>query len=101
MHNYTINAAVQLLPITNDKRPYAWVDEAIEVIRRSGINYEVGPFSTVLEGTYSEIMSVVNALNEYLYQANCDEWILNIQLQLRSKANVTAAEKTEKFKTKQ
>lgn len=98
MHNYIINASVQLLPIVNDKHPYEWVDEAVDVIKRSGIKYEVGPFATVLEGNYNEIMSVVNAINEYLYEQNCSEWILNLQLQLRSRTSVTASEKTGKYK---
>lgn len=76
MHNYLINASLQVLPIVNRKHPYAWVDEAIAVIRQSGIKYEVGPFATVLEGSYNEVTAVVNAVNEYLYKANCDEWIL-------------------------
>ena len=100
MHNNIINASIQLLPIVNDKHPYIWVDEAIEVVSRSGIKYEVGPFATVLEGSYNEIISVVNAVNEYLYQQNCSEWILNVQLQIRSKGDVTASEKIEKYKTK-
>jgi uncharacterized protein (TIGR00106 family) len=99
MHNNIVNASIQLLPIVNDKHPYLWVDEAIEVINRSGIKYQVGPFSTVIEGSYNEVMSVVNAVNEYLYQQNCSEWILNVQLQLRSKDDVTVKEKIEKYKT--
>jgi uncharacterized protein (TIGR00106 family) len=99
MHNNIINASVQLLPIVNDKHPYLWVDEAIEEVNRSGIKYQVGPFSTVLEGTYDEVMSVLNAMNEYLYQQNCSEWILSVQLQIRSKADVTVSEKIEKYKT--
>ena len=99
MHNNIINASIQLLPIVNDKHPYTWVDEAIEVVSRSGIKNEVGPFATVLEGTYNEVMSVVNAINEYLYQQNCSEWILNVQLQVRSRADVTISEKIAKFKT--
>jgi uncharacterized protein (TIGR00106 family) len=99
MHNNIVNASIQLLPIVNDKHPYMWVDEAIAVVSRSGIKYQVGPFATVLEGSYNEIMSVVNAINEYLYQQNCSEWILNVQLQIRSKDDVTASEKMEKYKT--
>jgi uncharacterized protein (TIGR00106 family) len=101
MHNHIINASIQLLPIVNDKHPYEWVDEAVEVIRHTGVKYEVGPFATVVEGKYDEVISVLNAINEYLYQQNCREWILNVQLQLRSEGDVTAAEKTEKYKTKQ
>ena len=56
MHNYIINASLQVVPIVQDKHPYEWVDEAIAIIQQSGIKYDVGPFATVLEGTYTEVM---------------------------------------------
>jgi len=98
MHNYIINASLQVLPIVNDKHPYEWVDEAIDVIKQSGLKYEVGPFATTLEGGYNEVMDVVSSINEYLYKKKCNEWILNVQLQIRSNADITASEKTEKYK---
>lgn len=98
MHNYIVNASLQVIPVVNDKHPYIWVDEAIEVIKQSKIKYEVGPFATVVEGKYEEVLHVVNAVNEYLYSQNCNEWILNIQLQIRSSGDMTADEKTEKYK---
>ncbi len=97
MHQYTVNASLQVLPIVNDKHPYIWVDEAIAIIQQSGIKHEVGPFATVVEGTYDEVMKVINAVNEYLYQQHCNEWILGIQLQIRSEGDMTADEKTEKY----
>ena len=51
MHNYIINASIQIVPVIQDKHPYEWVDEAIEIIKKSGIKYEVGPFATILEGS--------------------------------------------------
>lgn len=98
MHQFLVNAAIQLLPIVQDKHPYEWVDEAIDIIRRSGIKHEVGPFSTVLEGRYSEVMAVINNVNEYLYGKGCNEWITNIQIQIRSNGDITGQEKTEKFR---
>jgi uncharacterized protein YqgV (UPF0045/DUF77 family) len=98
MHNYLVNASVQIVPIVLDKHPYEWVDEAIAIIQRSGIKYEVTPFATVLEGTYEEVMRVLHDMNEDLYKKGCAEWIQNVQLQIRSKENVTGLEKTEKFK---
>lgn len=98
MHNYLVNASVQIVPIVLDKHPYEWVDEAIAVIQRSGIRYEVTPFATVLEGTYDEVMRVLHDINEDLYKKGCAEWISNVQLQIRSSGNVTGGEKTEKFK---
>jgi uncharacterized protein (TIGR00106 family) len=98
MHNYLVNASVQIVPIVLDKHPYEWVDEAIAIIQQSGIKYEVTPFATVLEGTYDEVMKLLHDINEALYKKGCEEWISNVQLQVRSKGNVTGNEKTEKFK---
>jgi uncharacterized protein (TIGR00106 family) len=98
MHDFIVNASIQIVPIVQDKHPYEWVDEAIEVIQRSGIKYEVGPFATVLEGTYNQVMQVVNDVNEYLFSKKCNEWIANVQIQVRSESDITAEEKITKFR---
>lgn len=98
MHHYLVNASIQIVPIVTDKHPYAWVDEAIAVIQQSGIQYEVTPFATVLEGTYDEVTRLLHQINEELYKKGCAEWISNVQLQVRSQGDVTGAEKTEKFR---
>jgi uncharacterized protein (TIGR00106 family) len=98
MHQFIVNASIQIVPIVQDKHPYEWVDEAIDVIQKSGVYYEVGAFATVLEGKYDEVMKVINDVNEYLYNKGCNEWISNIQVQIRSTGDITAGEKTEKFK---
>ena len=98
MHSYVINASVQIVPIVQDRHPYEWVDEAISIIQQSGIKHEIGPFATVLEGTYAEVMKVINDVNEYLLSKGCDEWIANVQIQLRSNRDITSNEKIEKFK---
>lgn len=98
MHNHTINASIQIVPVVNDRHPYEWVDEAIAVIRQSGITHEVGPFATVVEGTYEQVMKVIHDVNEYLYSKECREWIASVQIQIRSKGDITGLEKVEKFK---
>jgi len=98
MHNFIINASVQIIPVVQDKHPYEWVDEAIAIIQQSGIKYEVGPFATQLEGTYEEIMQVINNINEYLFSKGCYEWICSAQIQIRSGSDITGDEKTQKFK---
>ncbi|MFT3933683.1 MAG: thiamine-binding protein [Chitinophagaceae bacterium] len=97
MHSFIVNAAVQILPVVQDRHPYLWVDEAIEVIKQSGVKYHVGPFATELEGTYEEVMQVIHRINEYLLSKGCNEWICNSQVQIRSKGDMTAEEKTAKF----
>lgn len=99
MHDYIINASIQILPIVQDKHPYEWVDEAISVIQKAGIRYEVGPFATVIEGQYVDVMKVIHDVNEFLYQKGCNEWIANVQIQIRSTGNMTGDEKTEKYQS--
>jgi uncharacterized protein (TIGR00106 family) len=98
MHHHLINASIQILPVTTDRHPYEWVDEAIAVIKASGIRHEVTPFATVLEGTYTEVMQVIGEVNEVLLQKGCAEWISSLQIQIRSGGDVTGNEKTSKFK---
>jgi uncharacterized protein YqgV (UPF0045/DUF77 family) len=97
MHQYLVNASVQILPVVQDKHPYEWVDEAIAIIQQSGIRHEVGPFTTILEGTYEEVMNTIHTVNEYLFTKGCPEWISNVQLQIRSNSDITGKEKTAKF----
>jgi uncharacterized protein YqgV (UPF0045/DUF77 family) len=99
MHNYTVNASIQILPVVQDRHPYEWVDEAIAVIQQSGIHHEIGPFATVLEGTYAEVTAVIHAVNERLLELGCSEWIASLQIQIRSNGPITGDEKTEKFKS--
>ena len=80
-----------------DRHPYDWVDEAIAVIQQSGIKHEVGPFATVIEGTYAEVMKVIHDVNEKLFELGCSEWIASVQIQIRSGGPITGDEKTAKF----
>ncbi len=93
MHSFIVNASLQILPIVKDKHPYEWIDEAIEIIKKSGIKYEVGPFATVLEGTYDEVTAVIKNVNEYLLLKGCAEWISATQIQIRCDRDITADEK--------
>ena len=94
MHSHTICASIQILPLATQLHPYRWVDEAIAVIKASGINYKVNAFDTVLEGTYPQVMQVIKQVNDQLCSQGCEEWITHLQIQIRSKQGVSADEKT-------
>lgn len=94
MHTFPINASIQVLPIATPEHPYEWVDEAIAVIQKSGLKFEVTPFQTVIEGPYQQVMEVIHQIQEQLQQRGCAEWITQIQLHIRSGRPVTADEKT-------
>lgn len=89
------NASIQLIPIGLDRHPYAWVDEAIEVIEQSGLSYTVGPFGTVVEGSYQQVSGLIEDINLYLFGKQCPEWVLQVQWHIRSRNDVTVEEKTK------
>lgn len=97
MHQFIINASIQILPVGIERHPYEWVEEAIFVIQQSGIKYKIGPFATVVEGTYAQVIDVVHSINQYLTDSSCNEWITNVQLNMRSNGDITANEKLSKF----
>ena len=97
MHHFIVNASIQILPLAQDKHPYEWVDEAISIIESSNIKYEVRPFSTELEGTYLQVVNLFNEINEHLLNKLCDEWICNLQIQIRRKGDMLGSEKTAKY----
>lgn len=57
----TVSVAIQSLPAAeNDQELVRIVDEVIDYIRSTGLNYYVGPFETTIEGSdYDQLMDVV------------------------------------------
>ncbi len=98
-HNYIVSASLQLVPIVpGAKHPYEWIDEVIAIIKASGLSHEVGPFSTSVESDYKSVMKLVDNINSFLFLQKCPEWVLQVQLQLRSGADMTSHEKTDKYR---
>lgn len=93
-----INAAIQIIPKSNDKHIYDIVDEAIAVIQNSGLKYMVTPMETVIEGKYFEVFEVMQKAQEMALSAGADELLVNIKLHIRKNADVTFEEKIEKYR---
>lgn len=57
----TASVAIQSLPAAeNDQELVRIVDEVIDYIHSTGLNYYVGPFETTIEGSdYDQLMDVV------------------------------------------
>jgi uncharacterized protein YqgV (UPF0045/DUF77 family) len=72
MKKKTINLAIQVLPTSSKKHPYAIVDEAIAVIKEAGIPYIVCPFETVIEAPYDEAMDIAKKVQEACYEAGAE-----------------------------
>lgn len=98
MHQHLINASLQLIPIDHTSRAMPQIDKAIAIIKASGLPSEVGPFGTTVEGTYQQVTTLINALNEMMAQSSDTEWVLNVQMHIHPSANITMQGKTAKHR---
>jgi len=93
-----INLAIQVLPRAASIKTYDLVDVAIELIQKSGLNYQVCPFETVIEGGYDEVMKLVKDIHEAVYASGAEEMITNIKIQTRHNQDVYIDDKMNKYK---
>lgn len=91
-----INAALQLLPLVTDEHRYNVVDKAIELIQKSGLNYKVCPFETVVEGSPDEVYALIRQIQTRILQLGCDELLLNIKIHAANR-DLSFSEKLEKY----
>ena len=96
MKNY-VNIALQVLPKSKTKEAYDLVDVAIKVIQDSGLKYQVCPFETAIEGSYDEIMKLVEKVQETCFNNGAEELMVYIKIQNRKDGQVTIDEKMQKY----
>ncbi|MBA2612224.1 MAG: thiamine-binding protein [Bacteroidetes bacterium] len=91
-----INAAIQLLPLKTNEDRYSVVDKAIDLINKSGLNYKVCPFETVVEGEPDAVYKLIQQIQIEILKNGCDELILNIKIHAANR-DLTFQEKLEKY----
>ena len=96
--NHQVNLAIQVLPLGIPKdEAYRVVDQAIAAIQASGLHHIVCPFETVIEGPYSEVMKLVDSIQDACRTAGASEVLINMKLQRNFTEPVTIASKTGKY----
>lgn len=95
MMSQTINVSVQVLPLHHD--PYPIVDKAIEVIRASGVKYEVGPMETTLEGELDELLEVVKAAHRACFGDGVEKVVTIVKI-AEAVGGTTIEEKVSKYR---
>jgi uncharacterized protein YqgV (UPF0045/DUF77 family) len=97
---HQVNVALQVLPTSGTKHPYAIVDRAIEIIHASGVKYRVCPFETVMEGDYDTIMEVVRKIQLECLDFGAESMISNLKIQISRDEDVRMEDKTGKYEKK-
>ena len=67
------SVAIQVLPSTTDtNETVRIVDEVIDYIKSTGLNYYVGPFETTIEGDdYDQLMDIIKECQHVALRAGC------------------------------
>lgn len=92
-----INLGIQIVPKSKLIDSYWLVDQAIEVIQKSGVKHVVTPFETVMEGPQDELMEIAREAQQAVLDAGADEVLVYYRMQIRKDKDVSIEDKTGKY----
>lgn len=75
----------------------ALVDEAISIIDKAGIRYEVNSLETTMEGELSELLPIITKMNERMVELGSPNVISQIKV-LYQPEGITLTTLTEKYR---
>ena len=91
-----LTASVQILPLKCEREISDVVKDVVKLIDDSGLSYEIGAHSTVIEGEFDEIIDLVRKIYEYC-RDRINRSVLNLQFDIK-REGVNMKEKVEKIK---
>jgi uncharacterized protein (TIGR00106 family) len=73
--------SIQIIPKTkNGENVIPYVDEAISIIKQSGVKFEVHPLETTMEGELSELFHVIEKMNKRMIEIGSTNVISQIKV---------------------
>ena len=88
------SVAIQVLPTAaNDEELIRIVDEVIDYIRSTGLNYYVGPCETAIEGEYYELMDIVKECQHIAIRAGAQSVAAYVKISYKPEGDVLTIEK--------
>jgi uncharacterized protein (TIGR00106 family) len=84
-------------PLDKGESLSPWVAKVIDVIRKSGVTYQLNAMGTILEGEYEEVMAVVAGCFKTL-AAESSRISITIKIDYRTGDDSRLLSKTEKIK---
>nr|WP_289039441.1 thiamine-binding protein [uncultured Allobacillus sp.] len=88
--------SIQIIPKVDDQDVYSFVDEAIAVIEANDVKYSVHPLETTMEGELSELLQIVQKMNEKMSELGAPSVISQVKVAYRPEG-ITMDELVEKY----
>ncbi len=93
-------AEIQCLPAPSgdESAPYKHVEAAIDVLRRSGLRFEVGPLGTTIEGDPEAVWPALRAAHEACLRAGATRVVTIVKLFQAAGDEPTMDELTKRYR---
>jgi uncharacterized protein YqgV (UPF0045/DUF77 family) len=87
------SVAIQILPgVSDEEELIRIVDEVIDYIKSTGLNYYVGPCETSIEGDYDELMDIVKECQKVAIKAGAKSVSAYVKINYRPEGEVLTIE---------
>jgi len=88
------SVAIQVLPkVSSDEETIRIVDEVLDYIKSTGLNYYVGPCETSIEGDYDELMEIIKECQKVAVRAGSKSVSAYVKINYRPEGEVLSIEK--------
>ncbi|WCN13256.1 thiamine-binding protein [Marinomonas mediterranea] len=78
--------AFQVIPRVKDGNNFEVVDKAIDVVKASGVPYQVSAMETTMKGELNELLEITKDAQQACYDAGAVEVITNIKIHSKTEA---------------
>ncbi|RZP69550.1 thiamine-binding protein [Vibrio vulnificus] len=78
--------AFQVIPRLKEGNNFEVVDKVIEVVKASGVPFQVSAMETTLKGELNQLLEIVKAAQQACYDAGAIEVITNIKIHSKTEA---------------
>ncbi|WCN09174.1 thiamine-binding protein [Marinomonas mediterranea] len=78
--------AFQVIPRVKDGNNFEVVDKAIDVVKASGVPYQVSAMETTMKGELNELLEIAKDAQQACYDAGAVEVITNIKIHSKTEA---------------
>ncbi|MGQ9678609.1 MAG: MTH1187 family thiamine-binding protein [bacterium] len=81
---------ISVVPVGTDSTSVSpFVRAAVEVIKKSGLNYQVTPMGTCIEGELDCILPLIKNIHETLFRMGCHRLVTTVKIDDRRDKEIT------------
>lgn len=83
---------------TDNKNTIEIVDKVIEIVKKSGVVYEVGPMETTMEGDLDTLFAIVRKAQDVAIKNGALQVFTNVKILYKPKGVMTIEQKVTKHR---